>query len=119
MNGSSVLRDSGVCGAHGTCENVDVGKFKCKCDKEHTGNHCHISKFMYLEVEFKFICMRSHLFFSCDGKIDSDVEMISSIEIDHCKNHTCKNGASCLDGNGNYTCVCTDGWEGDFCEKGI
>lgn len=41
------------------------------------------------------------------------------VEIDNCKNNTCKNGASCLDGTESYTCVCTDGWDGKFCEQGI
>lgn len=40
-------------------------------------------------------------------------------EIDNCKNSTCKNGASCLDGIESYTCVCADGWDGKFCEQGI
>lgn len=45
VNGSSVLRDSGVCGAHGTCESLSAGKYTCKCDKDYTGNHCHLSKY--------------------------------------------------------------------------
>lgn len=44
-NGSSVLRDSGVCGAHGTCVSLSGGKHRCKCDKDYTGNHCHLSKY--------------------------------------------------------------------------
>ena len=38
-------------------------------------------------------------------------------EIDNCLNHTCENGASCLDGIESYTCVCADGWEGPFCQR--
>lgn len=55
MNGSSFLRDSGVCGAHGTCENVGVEKFRCKCDKEHTGHHCHLSKCVCKEMYVKVV----------------------------------------------------------------
>ena len=48
LNGTVVLRDSGVCGAHGTCELLPTGNYSlynCKCDKDYTGNHCHESKF--------------------------------------------------------------------------
>lgn len=41
---SSQLVDSKVCGDHGTCQNIEGGDFKCKCDQGFTGNHCHISK---------------------------------------------------------------------------
>lgn len=41
------------------------------------------------------------------------------LEIDYCKNYICNNGVSCFDGDGNYICVCGDGWEGVYCEKGI
>lgn len=44
VNGSAVLRDSGVCGAHGTCESLSGGNYHCKCDRDYTGNHCHLSK---------------------------------------------------------------------------
>lgn len=44
INGSTVLRDSGVCGAHGTCESLDAGKYQCKCDEDYSGNHCHESE---------------------------------------------------------------------------
>ena len=40
-------------------------------------------------------------------------------EIDNCENISCKNGGSCLDGIGSFTCVCADGWEGKFCEQGM
>lgn len=45
VNGSSVLRDSGVCGTHGTCESLSAGTYRCKCDRDYMGNHCHISKY--------------------------------------------------------------------------
>lgn len=51
VNGSSVLRDSGVCGEHGTCESLSAGKYECKCDKDYTGNHCHNSKYVLCLIE--------------------------------------------------------------------
>ena len=48
VNGTSVLRDSGVCGAHGTCEALSAGNYGCKCDKDYTGNHCHTSKMVMI-----------------------------------------------------------------------
>ena len=39
--------------------------------------------------------------------------------IDDCVNHKCYNGAQCIDGIGNYTCKCTDGYGGRYCEQVI
>ena len=38
-------------------------------------------------------------------------------DIDDCVNHTCLNGASCVDDVKNYTCRCVAGFKGDRCEK--
>ena len=39
-------------------------------------------------------------------------------DIDYCINHTCLNGASCVDGLHNYTCKCPTGFKGSNCETG-
>ncbi|XP_052218386.1 adhesion G-protein coupled receptor G2-like [Dreissena polymorpha] len=44
--------------------------------------------------------------------------MFSSIDIDDCVNHECRNGATCVDGVANYTCACADGFIGARCEDG-
>jgi len=39
-------------------------------------------------------------------------------DIDYCINHTCQNGASCVDGLHNYSCKCPTGYTGSKCETG-
>ena len=39
-------------------------------------------------------------------------------DIDYCSNVTCKNGGSCVDGLDKYTCSCSAGFSGDYCETG-
>ena len=35
-----------------------------------------------------------------------------------CVDHSCANGATCQDGVNSYSCVCPDGYIGDFCQSG-
>ena len=39
-------------------------------------------------------------------------------DINDCVNHTCENGAACLDGINSYACNCTTGFTGAYCETG-
>lgn len=39
-------------------------------------------------------------------------------DINDCVNHTCENGATCLDGINSYWCNCTAGFTGAYCERG-
>ena len=39
-------------------------------------------------------------------------------DIYYCINHTCQNGASCVDGLYNYSCKCPTGYTGSHCETG-
>lgn len=41
-----------------------------------------------------------------------------SIDIDDCHNHTCQNGASCVDGVNDYSCTCVIGFTGSSCKIG-
>ena len=50
---------------------------------------------------------------------EEHVNLMLCLDIDYCKNATCKNGASCMDGLHNYTCSCMAGFSGDHCETGI
>ncbi|CAL8327032.1 unnamed protein product [Lota lota] len=33
-----------------------------------------------------------------------------------CLDHACQNGGQCVATNSSYTCLCPEGWEGNFCE---
>lgn len=39
-------------------------------------------------------------------------------DIDDCHNHTCRNGATCVDGVNDYSCSCVFGFTGPNCETG-
>ena len=39
-------------------------------------------------------------------------------EFDECSSDPCQNGATCVDGDELYTCVCMTGWAGVHCELG-
>ena len=46
------------------------------------------------------------------------IRSFSFLDIDDCVNHTCTNGASCIDGINVYSCNCTAGFTGAYCETG-
>ena len=46
------------------------------------------------------------------------VSLHFSSDINYCLNHTCQNGAHCLDGIDSYSCNCTAGFTGAYCETG-
>lgn len=37
-------------------------------------------------------------------------------DINDCESNPCKNGGTCIDGINTYKCICSDGWEGTYCE---
>jgi hypothetical protein len=39
-------------------------------------------------------------------------------DVDECLSFPCKNGGSCYDNVGSYSCICPPGWEGPTCEIG-
>uniref|UniRef100_A0A7N6B4W0 Slit homolog 1 protein n=1 Tax=Anabas testudineus TaxID=64144 RepID=A0A7N6B4W0_ANATE len=39
------------------------------------------------------------------------------VNADDCEDHGCENGATCVDGVGNYTCLCPPKYTGLFCEE--
>ena len=41
-----------------------------------------------------------------------------SIDIDDCSEHSCANGATCVDGINNFSCKCMVGFTGERCEIG-
>ena len=41
---------------------------------------------------------------------------VCEIDIDECDSNMCRNGAACVDGQGEYFCECRQGWEGPICQ---
>uniref|UniRef100_A0A672FWX7 Slit homolog 1 protein n=1 Tax=Salarias fasciatus TaxID=181472 RepID=A0A672FWX7_SALFA len=39
------------------------------------------------------------------------------VNVDDCEDHGCENGATCVDGAGNYTCLCPPDYTGLLCEE--
>jgi hypothetical protein len=39
-------------------------------------------------------------------------------DIDDCTSNLCKNGATCNDGVNSYTCTCSPGYTGTYCDTG-
>lgn len=37
-------------------------------------------------------------------------------DINDCESNPCANGGTCIDGVNSYKCICSDGWEGAYCE---
>ncbi|XP_044176217.1 von Willebrand factor D and EGF domain-containing protein-like isoform X2 [Acropora millepora] len=108
------------CG-NGTCFDR-INNFSCVCDVGYMGRHCDvvITKCSNDSCYPGVPCMDKTVPISCgpcpsgftgNGKNCKD--------IDDCDNHTCANGASCVDGINRYSCLCTTGFIGRYCEIDI
>lgn len=40
----------------------------------------------------------------------------TAVDINDCESNPCRNGGTCIDGINSYKCICSDGWEGTYCE---
>lgn len=43
---------------------------------------------------------------------------LPTLDIDECASSPCGGGGTCTEGEGFYTCECTDAWTGDDCTEG-
>ena len=41
-----------------------------------------------------------------------------SLDVDECLAKPCRNGGTCTNNVGSYTCACAAGWQGHDCDKG-
>ncbi|XP_078681185.1 IgGFc-binding protein-like [Branchiostoma floridae x Branchiostoma belcheri] len=48
---------------------------------------------------------------------DTVAHRVKRQNIDECQSSPCQNGAVCLDGQNQYTCLCTAGWTGTNCDE--
>lgn len=47
----------------------------------------------------------------------TEADFLQSVaDINDCESNPCKNGGTCIDGINSYKCICSDGWEGNYCE---
>ncbi|XP_067041983.1 uncharacterized protein [Acropora muricata] len=106
---------------NGICTDL-VNNYTCSCVAGFTGRDCDIvvttctadSCFPNVTCSKKgqtIACGPCPLGFTGDGKICKDIE--------DCANHRCTNGASCVDGINSYSCNCTAGFSGVYCETGM
>ncbi|XP_015768009.1 PREDICTED: fibropellin-1-like isoform X3 [Acropora digitifera] len=108
------------CG-NGTCFDR-INNFSCVCDVGYMGRHCDVvitrcsNDSCYPGVP----CMDKTVPISC-GQCPSGFtgNGKNCKDIDDCGNHTCANGASCVDGINRYSCLCTTGFIGRYCEIDI
>ena len=45
--------------------------------------------------------------------------MLCVLVADFCIRHRCQNGASCVNGHVNYTCLCNGEWIGTYCDSSM
>lgn len=50
------------------------------------------------------------------GVLYSPAFCLRFTDINDCESNPCKNGGTCIDGVNSYKCICSDGWEGAYCE---
>lgn len=46
------------------------------------------------------------------------IKLCIFVDVNECEQFVCKNGGSCANINGSYSCQCTAGWTGPHCETG-
>ena len=70
-----------------------------------------VNDFMRKENRFKVVLLVLLLMYFI-------ITLLNFIDVDECLSFPCKNGGSCYDNVGSYSCICAPGWEGPTCEIG-
>ncbi|XP_048585834.1 protein jagged-1b isoform X2 [Nematostella vectensis] len=118
FNGTSATKivDTGVCGAHGTCINIQGGDFRCACDEGYTGNHCHIDidDCIGHECGNGATCVDGISSYQCICR-DGWEGPFCKTNINECKSSPCNNGGNCTDLVNDFVCTCVPPWKGKAC----
>ena len=130
----------------GTCENPAPDEFLCKCAEGFSGTNCQVVDNVCATApclhggncsvvdsaldSFNCSCPSGWTGSTCQigtpeaGCIFTKTPFISSIhlsfssDVDECESSPCANGATCIDLENGYRCVCAQGWQGDTCDEG-
>ncbi|GAB6021104.1 Jag1p [Chamberlinius hualienensis] len=107
---------SGVCGDHGRCVNLEKGGFQCLCDPGYKGAFCHenINDCAKSPCKNGGTCVDGINTFQCichDGWEGS----LCNINKNECDPNPCRNNGTCEDKVGDFNCECKQGWKGKTC----
>ena len=50
---------------------------------------------------------------------DTNINTDTDIDINECDSSPCENGATCINNNGSFTCICSAGYTGSLCSTDI
>ena len=71
---------------------------------------------------FTFLFFRLLAFFLVQRNLSHNVFLffffLEWTDVNECQSNPCQNGGRCIDGVGNYSCDCKNGFEGKNCENG-
>ncbi|KAM3727370.1 Uncharacterized protein ACO02O_04038 [Dirofilaria immitis] len=132
------------CQNNGICIISDIGKPKCNCSKEYSGELCEISSIdcqvqgcsigercIITETgksrcipdpcipnpcQHNAACIQVNDTFACTCTIGFDGALCAN-DIDECITTPCKNDAICVNTLGSFICLCKDGFQGTLCDE--
>ncbi|XP_052248830.1 fibropellin-3-like [Dreissena polymorpha] len=109
-----------ICQNGGNCTTYSTGAIRCECSAEYWGRFCEYG-IETCPCHNNATCQNEQVCVCKPGFTSSDC----SNRIVDCSANPCQNGASCtqpsylIDGISNFTCICSHGYWGQFCENEI
>ena len=104
---NSTCNHKGVC--HDVYKNGSVD-FHCECQHGYTGRRCDIG--MSSLCFFLLYLKKMNLYYF-------NVWKFLNLDVNECLSGPCRNGATCLNTRGSFTCLCPSGKTGWNCETGF
>ncbi|XP_072413292.1 slit homolog 1 protein-like isoform X2 [Chiloscyllium punctatum] len=96
-----------------------VNKYTCLCPPHHTGDLCeelvdHCSPELNpCQRDPKCAVTAERPRCECNS---GSLRNNCSVAVDNCQDHKCQGNSVCIDGIDGYTCLCSEGYSGRFCE---